>query len=293
VGDYADVNGNIFGFSRSQTGKFTTIEFLPGETIVSGINNLGHVVGNSSEGEGFHGDTSGNITAVIYVPDSRYTDVYGINDLDQIVGFYVDASNVEHGFLRDSDGTFITIDLPGAQDLILTGINKSGEIVGNYIDSELNFQSFLLSPNGQVTLIVENGAAETHAYGINNQGEIVGYTVGPYPNYTRSGFLLSSNLTTFTPINDPTSGSTTRPNGINDYSEIVGGIFSIQTNSSQSGFIASPLLLFAGTPGKPNCHGQSVSALAQQYGGLAAAAAALGYSSVSMLQNAITTYCAG
>jgi hypothetical protein len=34
--------------------------------------------------------------------------------------------------------------------------------------------------------------------------------------------------------------------------------------------------VFAGTPGKANCHGQSVSALARQYGGLNAAAAALG-----------------
>jgi hypothetical protein len=54
-----------------------------------------------------------------------------------------------------------------------------------------------------------------------------------------------------------------------------------------------PVSLFAGTPGYSNCHGQSVSALAQQYGGLAAAAAALGYSSVPVLQNAIAEYCAG
>jgi hypothetical protein len=51
--------------------------------------------------------------------------------------------------------------------------------------------------------------------------------------------------------------------------------------------------LFAGTPGKANCYGQSVAALAQQYGGLNAAAAALGYSSVSALQNAIMAYCGG
>jgi YVTN family beta-propeller protein len=48
---------------------------------------------------------------------------------------------------------------------------------------------------------------------------------------------------------------------------------------------------FAGTPGKANCHGKSVSALAQQYGGLNNAAAALGYPSVSALQNAIEAYC--
>ena len=50
---------------------------------------------------------------------------------------------------------------------------------------------------------------------------------------------------------------------------------------------------FAGTPGYSNCHGQSVSALARQYGGLDAAAAALGFSSVQVLQNDIRAYCAG
>ena len=50
---------------------------------------------------------------------------------------------------------------------------------------------------------------------------------------------------------------------------------------------------FAGTPGSPNCHGESVSALAKQYGGLAAAAKALGYPSVDALQDAIRAYCGG
>lgn len=48
-----------------------------------------------------------------------------------------------------------------------------------------------------------------------------------------------------------------------------------------------------GVPGKPNCHGKSVSALAQQYGGMNAAASALGYPSVGDLQTAIKDYCAG
>jgi hypothetical protein len=51
--------------------------------------------------------------------------------------------------------------------------------------------------------------------------------------------------------------------------------------------------MFAGTPGNANCHGQSVSALARQYGGLGNAAAALGYANVSGLQNAILTFCEG
>lgn len=50
---------------------------------------------------------------------------------------------------------------------------------------------------------------------------------------------------------------------------------------------------FVGTVGDPNCHGKSVSSLAQQYGGMSAAASALGFPSVKALQNAIAGYCAG
>ena len=53
------------------------------------------------------------------------------------------------------------------------------------------------------------------------------------------------------------------------------------------------LPVFAGTSGRPNCSGQSVSVLAQQYVSIASAAAALGYSSVSDLMNAIASFCAG
>jgi uncharacterized repeat protein (TIGR03803 family) len=58
-----------------------------------------------------------------------------------------------------------------------------------------------------------------------------------------------------------------------------------------SGFV--PPRVFAGTPGQANCFGQSVSALARRYGGFNAAAAALGYSDVKALQQAIMEYCEG
>ena len=56
---------------------------------------------------------------------------------------------------------------------------------------------------------------------------------------------------------------------------------------------AKPTPRFAGTPGKANCYGKSVSALVRQYHGLHAAAAALGFSSVKALQNAIMAFCGG
>jgi hypothetical protein len=71
---------------------------------------------------------------------------------------------------------------------------------------------------------------------------------------------------------------------------IVGGL-SDDSDAGAAWVFAQPV--FAGTPGKANCHGKSVSALAQQYGGLNNAAADLGYSSVSGLQDAILEFCEG
>jgi YVTN family beta-propeller protein len=56
------------------------------------------------------------------------------------------------------------------------------------------------------------------------------------------------------------------------------------------GIFIQPAPKFAGTPGKTNCYGQSISALAQ-FGGLTGAASVLGFSSVAALQSAILAFC--
>jgi hypothetical protein len=47
----------------------------------------------------------------------------------------------------------------------------------------------------------------------------------------------------------------------------------------------------AGTPGQANCHGQTVSAMAVQFGGIDTSALTLGYSSTSALQDGIKVFC--
>jgi hypothetical protein len=47
----------------------------------------------------------------------------------------------------------------------------------------------------------------------------------------------------------------------------------------------------AGTPGRANCHGKSISALARQFGGINTAASALGFSSVEALQDSLRVFC--
>lgn len=46
-----------------------------------------------------------------------------------------------------------------------------------------------------------------------------------------------------------------------------------------------------GTSGEPNCHGQSVDALAKEFGGIAQAGSVLGFSSVNALQDSLREFC--
>jgi hypothetical protein len=47
----------------------------------------------------------------------------------------------------------------------------------------------------------------------------------------------------------------------------------------------------AGTPGQPNCHGKTVSAMAHEFGGIKHAALSLGFFSVDALQNGVSKFC--
>jgi hypothetical protein len=71
--------------------------------------------------------------------------------------------------------------------------------------------------------------------------------------------------------------------------DIIGGTPAPTFNMAFS--LAGETIPLAGTPGRANCHGKSVSALAHQFGGLDAAASALGFSSVEELQDAFRAFC--
>ena len=56
-------------------------------------------------------------------------------------------------------------------------------------------------------------------------------------------------------------------------------------------FFTPQQVIFAGTPGTPNCHGNSVSALVHEFAGLKAAASALGFPSVQAVHDAVRAFC--
>jgi hypothetical protein len=74
--------------------------------------------------------------------------------------------------------------------------------------------------------------------------------------------------------------------------DIIGGATPATTPTFNMTFsLAGNTVPEAGIPGEPNCHGESVSALARQFGGVHAAASTLGFSSVDALQDSFKEFC--
>jgi len=152
--------------------------------------------------------------STIDVPGARGTTAYRINATGQIVGYYFDASNVQHGFL-DTGGSFSPINFPGATSTTAFGINDAGQIVGDYIDAANGSHGYL-DVGGIFSSIDVPGAKATLVYGINAAGQIVGYYFDASGH--ERGFLdTGGSFLTF-----DFSGAPTQALGINDAGQIVG-----------------------------------------------------------------------
>jgi hypothetical protein len=195
------------GFVRAADGTITKFE-APGasETFAFSINTEGVIAGyygdNGSPHPVYHGfvrSASGTITTFdapgagtsensVYV---QGTFALSINDNGVIAGYYVDASEGYHGFVRAADGTITTLNAPGAgtglspdtQDPLGTkalSINGNGVIAGYYSDPNEVYHGFMVSASGAITTFNAPGAGTTEATGtyprsINDNGVIVGY----------------------------------------------------------------------------------------------------------------------
>jgi uncharacterized membrane protein len=143
----------------------------------------------------------------------------GINNQGLIIGGYIDGNYNSNGYVySNSNGTFATLDYPGALSTVLFGINDAGLITGEYT-SDPSYEvwySFLYKPSQFTSFAVSNdGAVE----GINGVGILVG-GYGPWiidPNGGSSdggGFWYDAengapNPNNFTLIDDPGYPGTT------------------------------------------------------------------------------------
>jgi predicted membrane protein len=134
-----------------------------------------------------------------------------VNPSGAITGYYVDASNLPHGFLRAKDGSITTIDPPGAIATFAYSINPSGAIAGFYQDASAALHGFLRAKDGSITTFDAPGAGTgagqgTQATNINPAGAIA----GDYwdSNTVAHGFLRAKDGT-FTTFDAPGAGTGT------------------------------------------------------------------------------------
>src|SRR5271165_2844222 len=107
------------------------------------------------------------------------TFAFSINQWGTIAGFYLDKSNVYHGFVRTERGHITTFDVSGAgtgafQGTLPYGSNPEGAIAGFYADSSYGYHGFVRAPDGHITTFDAPDAAGTFAANINPAGLIAG-----------------------------------------------------------------------------------------------------------------------
>ena len=145
--------GNLVGFTSFQGqpsiafvdigGTVTEFTFMGDYTFGFGINSKNETVGDfitpSFVTHGFYRDAAGTMTQIDY-PGAALTVCLAINDLGEITGYYLDTSNVAHGFIT-KNSKFRTVPFPDA-----AGINNGGTYVGSYIGKNQENYGYVATP---------------------------------------------------------------------------------------------------------------------------------------------------
>jgi hypothetical protein len=195
TGFYVDASSVRHGFVRAANDVIT--EFDPIGSIFTNpnaIDALGEITGFYFDanfvGHGFLRALNGTITsfdapgADMTPGTGNGTFGVGLTPNGEIEGIFVDAQGVLHGFVRSSQGTFSTFDVPSAgtgpgQGTLPESNNTQGAIAGNYIDGSNVNHGFVLDPQGSFSVLdvpgTGTGAGQgTIPLGNNNPGAITG-----------------------------------------------------------------------------------------------------------------------
>lgn len=165
----------------------------------------------------------------IDVPGSTSTTATGINNLNQIVGWYTTDTSSGTGF-EYNDGAFLNVNIgvPGGSFTQPLAINDTGSIVGVY-GAASGSEGFLLNGSGYSLVAGPSGSTAAEATGIDDYGDIAGW----YQNTSgqTQGFLLSGSTGTYTTVAVP-GASATEITGINSLGGVVTGIADLSTGEA-------------------------------------------------------------
>jgi hypothetical protein len=197
VGFYIDQAGITHGFYHvANPSLYFKVDF-PGSKFnqLLGQNDLGQAVGyysqstnNSTPDFPYIYAEFGGVFEVLYIPGATGgAQATGINDSQQVCGFYIDATGVNHGFWLNA-GILTKLDFPGSTFTQALGLNNKNEVVGDYVDSHALTHCFVYNTSTKKWASIDdpNGIGTTVVNGTNDKHELVGFW-GTNP--TNTGFV--------------------------------------------------------------------------------------------------------
>jgi hypothetical protein len=249
AGDYVDATFVQHAMLLKGT-NLTTVDKAncspaPGTTGIQffGINGAGDAVGWCTNTNGVeiafkYSNSSGKLTS-IKIKGALLVNANGINDAGNIVGTYVDAGGLQHGFLLIGN-KLKNLDPPGVVALATGfGINNKGVVTAYGQDANGAYVSFTTKDKGKTYKpfhAPDEGPVGTAIHHINNNGDITATYFDADNN--RHGVLLHNGK--YSVLDDPNGVGSTRGNGINDKMWIVGRYSPADGDPPEQGYIAKP-----------------------------------------------------
>jgi hypothetical protein len=185
-GNYGDLTHQQAVFHDIRRGTFTPLPEIPGLpfSFGDGINDFGHASGvayasgdfnNGGNGLGQNWIWDGENYSFFTVPGAvNGAAAGGINNRDQVTGYYVGSSGLPQGFLKDGLN-FTTFEAPGALYTLAFGINNRGVVTGLYVNPDQSHHGYFLFQGKFVTVDANiPGSVGSLWYGSNEHGDLAG-----------------------------------------------------------------------------------------------------------------------
>lgn len=183
-GFYVDQNGVTHGFYHTNN-TYTNVDF-PGTQFNQLLSQNDHQqaagyysmsLNNTTPDFPYIYDEVGGIFEVITIPGAvGGAQATGINNSGEVCGFFIDANNVNHGWLLNA-GIFLQLDVPNSTFTQALGLNNNGQVVGAWMDQNGLTHGFLYTvSSGRFTSLDDpQGVGTTIINGINDAGDLVGF----------------------------------------------------------------------------------------------------------------------
>ena len=239
TGYIKDANSARHAFLRAPDGTFTIFDDPNAGTCSASCGNIGngqgtraYAINPSGQIVGFYTDNTARCHGYVRAANGTFTQIdaphagagpfpqgtfpsnitpMGINPAGAIIGFYVDASSVQHGFVRAPNGIITEFDPTGSIFTDPNAIDQTGAITGFYFDANFVGHGFLRATDGTITSFDAPGADHTpgsfngtFGVGLTPNGEIEGVDVDV--NGVLHGFVRST-AGTFTTYDAPGAGT--------------------------------------------------------------------------------------